>query len=90
MKPTKEDSDTILEFECHLDFQADSPNHVYNKWRMKIQNEQNKPGHESDKYCSGIYSIIHNINIRCYNSLHRKNSNAWGMNSNIPSRYDCI
>ena len=27
---------------------------------------------EMDKYCSGIYIIIHNNNIQCYNSLHSK------------------
>ena len=26
---------------------------------------------ETYKYCSRIYSIIHNNNIQCYNSLHR-------------------
>ena len=31
MKPTKEDSDTILEFECHLYLQADSSNNVCSK-----------------------------------------------------------
>ena len=33
----------------------------------KKQNTQ-----DTDEYCSGIYSIIHNNNIHCYNSLHRK------------------
>ena len=33
----------LLEFECHLDLQANSSNNVCNKWRMKIQTEQNKP-----------------------------------------------
>ena len=33
----------LLEFECHLDLQADSSNHVCGKWRMKIQTEKNKP-----------------------------------------------
>ena len=43
MKPAWEGSDTILEFECHLDIQVDSSNNVCSKWRMKIQTEQNKP-----------------------------------------------
>ena len=42
MKPTIEGSDTILEFEFHLDIQEDSSNNVCSKWRMKIQTEQNK------------------------------------------------
>ena len=33
----------LLEFECHLDLQADSSNNVCSKWRMNIQTEQNKP-----------------------------------------------
>ena len=33
----------VFEFECLLDLQADSSNNVCNKWRMKIQTEQNKP-----------------------------------------------
>ena len=37
------DSFVLLEFECHLDLQANSSNHVCSKWRMKIQTEQNKP-----------------------------------------------
>ena len=31
-----------------------------------------------DKYCLGIYSIIHNNNIRCYSSLHRKEFECMG------------
>ena len=42
MKPACEGSDPILEFEFHLDLQ-DSSNNVCNKWRKKIQTEQNKP-----------------------------------------------
>ena len=42
MKPSWEGSDTILEFEFHLDIQEYSSNNVCNKWRMKIQTEQNK------------------------------------------------
>ena len=33
----------MLEFEFHLDIQADSSNKVCSKWIMKIQTEQNKP-----------------------------------------------
>ena len=33
----------MLEFECHLDIQADSSNNVCSKWTMKIQTKQNKP-----------------------------------------------
>ena len=43
MKPTREGSDTILEFYLHLDLQVYSSNNVYSKWIMKIQTEQNKP-----------------------------------------------
>ena len=39
MKTTLEGSVTILEFECHLDLQEDSSN----RWRIRIQTEQNKP-----------------------------------------------
>ena len=32
----------VLEFEFHLDLQADSSNNVFSKWRMNIQTKQNK------------------------------------------------
>ena len=40
---TKICSNFVLEFECHLDLQADCSNNVCSKWRMNIQTEQNKP-----------------------------------------------
>ena len=44
MKPTLEGSDTILEFEFHLDLQAESSDYVAAiEWRMNIQTKQNKP-----------------------------------------------
>ena len=43
MKPSWEGSDTILEFEFHLDIQENSSNNVCSKLRMKIQTEKNKP-----------------------------------------------
>ena len=36
-------SHVILEFEFHLDLQANSSNNNCSKWRMKMQTEQNKP-----------------------------------------------
>ena len=49
----------MLEFEFHLDIQADISNNVCSKWRMMIYTEK-KTTQEIDEYCSGIYSIIHN------------------------------
>ena len=61
MKPTREGSDTILEFECHLNLQANSSNNVYNKtMENEDTNWKKQTTQETDKYCSGIYSIIHN------------------------------
>ena len=64
--------DTILEFECHLDVQADNSNNVCIKWRMKIQTEKNKP-HRKQTSISQEFTVSFTINkIQCYNSLHRK------------------
>ena len=61
MKPSWEGSDTILEFEFHLDLQTDSSNNVCNK-RMENEdtNQTKQTTQETYKYCTGIYSIIHN------------------------------
>ena len=63
----------VLEFKFHLDLQVDSSNNVCKK-RMDNEdtNYTKQTTQQIDKYCSGIYSIIHNNNIRCYSSLHRK------------------
>ena len=73
MKPSCEGSDTKFKFECHLDLQEDISNNVCSK-RMENEdtNKTKQTTQETDKYCSGIYSIIHNNKIRCYNNLHRK------------------
>ena len=67
---------SLLEFECHLHLQEDSSNNVCSKWRMKIQTKQKKPHMNQTSIAQEFYSIIHNNNIWCYNSLHRKNSDA--------------
>ena len=40
---TRWSKDPLLEFEFHLDLQADSSNNVCSKWRIKTQTEKNKP-----------------------------------------------
>ena len=61
MKPAWEGSDAILKFECHLDIQADSSNNVCSYWmENEDTNWTKQTTQETDKYCSGIYSIIHN------------------------------
>ena len=43
-----------------------------NIWRMKIQNEQNKP-HRKQMSIAQEFKVSFTIdNIWCYNSLHRK------------------
>ena len=49
----------MLEFEFHLDIQAESSDYVVAiEWRMNIQTKQNKPHRNTNKYCSRIYSIL--------------------------------
>ena len=62
MKTSWEGFDTILEFEFHLDIQADSSNNVCNKWRMKIQNEQKKP-HRKHMSITQIFTVSFTIII---------------------------
>ena len=89
MKPISEGSDTILEFECHLDIQADSSNNVAaNRQRMKIQTEQNKPHKKSIAQEFTISFTI--INLLLQQVTNRKNSIALGRNSNLPSGSDYI
>ena len=61
-----------------------------NRWRMKIQTEQNKP----HRYWTSItqeFTISFTIIIFGVTIVYiGKNSNAWDMNSNTPSGYDCI
>ena len=45
---------------------------------------------EMDKYCLGIYSIFIIIISGVTIVYIGNNSNVWGMNSNLPSGYDCI
>ena len=72
MKPSREGSDTILEFEFHLYIQVYSYNNVCSKWRMNIQTEQNKP-HRKWTSIAQEFTLSLTINkIWCYNSLHRK------------------
>ena len=55
---TYEERPPLLEFECNLYIHAESSDYVAAiEWRMNIQTKQNKP-QETDKYCSGIYSIF--------------------------------
>ena len=57
---------------------------------MKTQTEQNKPHREhtsiAQEFTVSFTIIIFDVTI----VLIGKNSNAWGMNSNLPSGYDCI
>ena len=63
MKTAWEGFDTILEFEFHLYLQEDSSNNVCSE-RMENEDKNwtKQTTQEMDKYCSEIYSIIHNNN----------------------------
>ena len=64
---TFEGSNTILEFEFHLDIQANSSNNVCIKWRMKIQTQQNKPHRKrtsiAQKFMVSFTIIISGVTI---------------------------
>ena len=50
----------LLEFEYHLDIQVDSSNNFCSKiMENEDTNWTKQTTDELDKYCSGIYSIIH-------------------------------
>ena len=61
-----------------------------NRWRMKIQTEQNKPQRKqtniAQKFTVSFTIIISGVTI----VYIEKNLNAWGSNSNLPSGYECI
>ena len=60
-----------------------------NRWRMKIHTEQNKP-HRNHTSMSQDFRVSFTIIISGITIVYiGNNSNAWGMNSNFPSRYDC-
>ena len=55
-----------------------------------IQTEQNKP-HKKHTSIAQLFTTSLTIIISGVTIVYiRKDSNAWGMNSNIPSGYDCI
>ena len=60
------------------------------EWRMKIQTEQNKPHNKrtsiAQEFIISFTVIISDVTIVYIGN----NLNAWGMNSNLPSGYDCI
>ena len=57
---------------------------------MKTQTEKNKPQRNqtsiAQEFTVSFTIIISGVTIVYIG----KNSNAWGMNSNLPSGYDCI
>ena len=59
------------------------------EWRMKIQTKQNKPHRKqtsiAQEFTVSFIIIISNVKMVYIG----KNSNAWGMSFNFPSRYDC-
>ena len=63
---------------------------VENKWRMKIQTEHNKPLRNqtsiAHEFTISFTIIISGVTIVYIG----RNSNAWDMNSNLPSGYDYI
>ena len=60
-----------------------------NRWRMKIQTEQNKP-HRNWTSIAQEFTVLFTLIISDVTIVYiGKNSNAWGMNSNFPSGYDC-
>ena len=57
---------------------------------MKIQTEQNKP-HRKHTSIAQEFTVSFTIIISGVTIVYiGKNSIAWGMNSNLPSGYDCI
>ena len=57
---------------------------------MKIQTELNKP-HRNQTSIAQEFTVSFKIIISGVTIVYiRKNSNAWGMNSNLPSGYDYI
>ena len=57
---------------------------------MNIQTEQNKPHRKhtsiAQEFTTSFTIIMSSVTIVYIG----KNSNAWGMNSNLPIGYDCI
>ena len=61
-----------------------------NRWRMKIQTKQNKP-HRYRTSIAKEFTVSFTILISGVTIVYiGKNLNAWGMNSNPPSGYNCI
>ena len=59
------------------------------QWRIKIQTEQNKP-HRKQTSIAQEFTVSFTIIISGVTIVYiGKNSNAWGMDSNFPSGYDC-
>ena len=57
---------------------------------MKIQTKQNKP-HRKQTSIAQEFIVSFTIIISGVTIVYiGKNLNVWGMNSNIPSGYDCI
>ena len=57
---------------------------------MKIQTEQNKP-HRKWTSIAQEFTVSFTIKISGVTIVYiGMNSNAWGMNLNLPSGYDCI
>ena len=63
---------------------------VAKEWRMKIQTEQNKP-HRKGTSIAQEFTVSFTIIISGVTIVYiGKNLNAWGMNLNLLSGYDCI
>ena len=80
---------SLLEFECHLHHQEDSSNNVCSKWRMKIQNEQNKPHKKRMSIAQGFtvsFTIIKSSVTIVYIG---KEFECMTCNSNLSTWYDC-
>ena len=60
------------------------------EWRMKTQTKQNKP-HKKRTSIAQEFTVSFTIIISSVTIVYiGKNSNAWGMNLNLPSGYDYI
>ena len=60
------------------------------EWRMKIQTEQNKP-HTKQTSIAQEFTLSFTIIISSVTIVYLgKNSNAWDMNLNPLSGYECI
>ena len=57
---------------------------------MKLQTEKNKP-HNKHTSIAQEFTVLFTIIISFVTIVYIGNNlNAWGMNSNLPSGYDCI